>query len=249
MNIKQRILKFVKLLMLIVAITSTAIYFYSKYKERKAIYLAQEYLSSKYMQEMQYRDITFLWLYDVGYRVSFNPVNNLDLIFFVNISADTGNSQNESYVRDGFAISDTYLSDTYSFYTNKVVEGMADTIWKNSKTYVIAFSDRSRNEKPHELMTVEEMEFYFNYKFHITTNRLLNNQSKNEEAYRVLMMIQQVQASRYQPEEILFYYLTGKDASKENVRDIETSPERMISFDNWMEITTIEQVIAEIDKQ
>jgi len=81
MNIKQRILKFVKLLMLIVAITSTAIYFYSKYKERKAIYLAQEYLSSKYMQEMQYRDITFLWLYDVGYRVSFNPVNNLDLIF------------------------------------------------------------------------------------------------------------------------------------------------------------------------
>lgn len=214
--------------------------------EQKAVQIAKDYLAPKYTQEMLYSSVRFSLIEPSLYHVTFSPVNNPELYFVVLVASDlTLREQTNKY---GHFIPDDYYLKFFSFESKKIFQENVEKIWGENAYIGVPVDDRGiygANRIPIELnekMTAEEMEPFIDYNFYITTNVLFDIAAKNEEAQKILEMIQHVQASQYRPREILFWYLTGKPKEKEVYLDFSTRAEANIEFKNWAEITSIEEI-------
>lgn len=222
-------------------------------KKEKAVQIAQRYLSQKYEQKMLYSNVNYFWIDPTGYHVIFTPSNNPELYFEVIV-------QNNLTIAKGLqefgnsTCPDNYYLRYFEYYTSRQMNKDIQNIWgENAQINVIADdSDIYSHSVPFEInehMTAKEMETFLKYDFYITTNLLLDSGSKITEAKRMFKLIKVVQKSSYKPTEILFWYKTGKDEKKDDLTDSKTWPEMYIEFGDWSSITTVDQVIAEMDAQ
>jgi hypothetical protein len=226
--------------------------FYLFSKEQKAIQLAQEYLAQKYEQEMQYQSVRYSWVDPGLYHVYFT-------------STDTGvNFEVEMWPKaldlpKGTVDYDGYLGDTYfsSFFCQKTAEYVLPNIkniWgENAYISVVLHSGHSYPSEDisslSENMTEKEMERFYTYEFSITSNCLLDGESKTEESQRVLSIIETIRKLDYSPVEIRIWYKTGKDEKEKVLTDSKTWTEMYISFDNWEEIISIEEIVNAMNEQ
>ncbi|MDD2565180.1 MAG: hypothetical protein PHU27_13285 [Salinivirgaceae bacterium] len=232
--------------------------FYLASKENRVIQFAQEYLDQKYEQEMLYKKIRYSWVDPGLYHVTFFPANNQDLFFEVKVWPQVLDFSKGTTDYDGY-VGDNYISRIFCVKTAEKIRSEVKMIWDEDVDIYVTLNTnnvypRRGVEEPNEQMTAEEMEPLYNYEVFIVTNRLLNDESKFEEAKRIFDMIQYVQISQYNPREILFLYQTGK---KDKGKSIEghiwfgdgIDPYHLGRFENWFEIASIEEVIKAMDEQ
>jgi hypothetical protein len=237
----------------IAVIGAIAIKCYLSYGEKAAAQLAKDYLAQKYEQEMQFHYAVFSLADPICYHVVFTPANNPELYFDVIVDDDL--TLDEWITKPGYtSSSDDYYLAYFRFHTSREIEKIAQSIWDESASATAPVDDRGAYPYSvpfgfNEGMSAEEMEPFLDYDYYIITNRLLDSESKQKEAQRMLNMIELVQASKYKPEKILFWYKTGKDENEGEQADSKTWAEMYIEFINWPEISSIEEVLQAMDEQ
>ena len=235
----------------VVVVGTIAIKYDSSAKDRKVIQIAQEYLAQKYEQEMTYESVRLPYVDPVYYYVTFVSANT-DVRFEVRIWP--GVLKNQKLENNDKNINDNYLS---SFFCKKAAEIVLPdimAIWDDNAS--IQVTQPTTNVYPkndafpiNEHMTEREMETLYEYRFHITTNRLLSSESKTEEARRIFNLFQAIQELNYHPVEIVVWYQTGKDKKEEVSTDSETWVRRYIEFDAWEEIDSADQIVDITNEQ
>ncbi len=216
-------------------------------KEKKAIRLSQDYLSQKYTQEMQYLNVKFSWIDPAIYHVSFSPVNMPELVFEVLISQDLTSPREWTNPDGSHFAPDNYYLKYFSLDTRKSFQTHVQQIWGTNTGIVVPVVNLGLYAvkiplELNEQMKPEDMEPFLDYDFYVTPNQLLDDSSKAEEAQKIFEMIQIVQASGYKPNRILFWYQTGNKKKNEKYTDSKTWAERDISFEDWNEISSVEQI-------
>jgi hypothetical protein len=225
-------------------------------KERKAVQIAQEYLAQKYEQEMIYESVRYSWIDPGLYHVYFIS-SDTDVHFEVQMWPKVLDFPEET--TDDKYIWDNYLNSFFCQKTKETILPKVKMIWDEKVGMQVILSTGKAyplrgTVEPNEQTTAIEMEPFYNYEFYINTNRILDNESKMEEATRILDMIQYVQDSQYQPREMLFWYQTGsiekgKDVEK-NIEFVDGSmPSHSGKLENWIGIYNVEDVIAVMDEQ
>lgn len=221
--------------------------------EKMAVRLAQEYLAQKYEQEMQFYHVRFSWIDPSLYQVTFTPADNPNLYFQVIVQQNLTIA--EGLQEFGYSTyPDNYYLNYFTFHTSRAIEKDVQNIWDESASVHVSidspalYSYRMPTEF-NEHMSAEEMAPFLNYDYHITLNRLLDSRFKTEEAEKILQTISVFQISQYDPREILFWYQTGKNAKQKVLTDSKTWPEMYIKFENWSEISTIDEVVQAMDEQ
>lgn len=136
----------------------------------------------------------------------------------------------------------------FQFYSDKEFLNKTKAIWNNKNSYInTVINDQPLysfkiSKELSENMSLPEMEKYLDYDLNISMDVLLNDSNIKEESEKILHFIEMVQNSNYNPKEILFWYETGKDESKENTTDSSTWSRCYLEFENWESITSMEQV-------
>ena len=226
------------LIVIIVVSSLGAIKYHYSVKEKKAIQLAQNYLAQKYTQEMRFLNVRLpLTLDGAYYHVYFSPINNPDLIFEVGVWPNL----------TLLISTDDYYLRFVSLNIEKAFQNDVHKVWDvSADIYIYAnYSIRYSYEIPIELneqMDAVEIAPFLDYEFGIDTNRSLENDSKGEEAQKMFELIQIVQASNYTPTEIYFRYQT--EGIKEG-----TNVKKSIQFENWAQISSIEEIEKIMDEQ
>lgn len=244
-------------IIVIIAVAGTiAVRYHLSVKERKAVQLAQEYLDQKYEQEMQFESVRYSWVDPGLYHVYFISTDT-EIRFEVQMWPKALDFP--EVTTDDRYIWDNYLSRFFCRKTEELVSPEVKMIWdENAKILVVLSSSNvypsRRTSDPNEQMTASEMEPLYNYDFYIETNRLLNNESKIEEANRMFDMIEYVKKTQYRPREVLFWYQTGAiEKGKEIEKKIwfgdGNDPYHIGRFENWFEINNVEEVVKAIDEQ
>ena len=225
---------------------------YSRIQSYRATQLAKDYLAQKYQQEMIFKSIYRTWLFNEYYVVFTSAESNID--FRVTIVADQLSNIKKPYQDSDGLIGDNYLS---SFFYTKTIDALTPTVTQifGEDAYIRIYSDYIKLV-PHpdfsevnEHMSDREMEPYFNYTFSITPNILLNNASKEEEAQRILTMFQTIPGLDYHPTEIIVWYQTGNKEDSRKPPSWEGSSKFFVSFENWEEIDSVEQIMTVMDDQ
>jgi hypothetical protein len=235
----------------VVVVSTIAVKYDSSVKERKAVEVAKEYLAQKYEQGMICESVRVPSVDPVYYYVTFLSATT-DVRFEVRIWP--GIFKNQKLEDSDKNINDNYLS---SFFCKKVAEIVLPeitAIWDDNASMQV--TQPTTNVYPkndafpiNEYMTEREMEPFYEYRFHITTNRLLNSESKAEEAQRIFNLFQAVQELNYHPVEIFVWYQTGKNEKDEISTDSETWAKRYIKFDAWEEIDSADQLVGLMNEQ
>lgn len=242
----------------VVAVIGTiAAKYHLSMKEHSAIQIAQKYLAQKYEQEMQFQNVRYSWIDPSLYHVTFLSAST-NVKFEVSVWPKALNFP-QNMTDYGDEVTDSYLKDYFCQKTEEVILPEMRAIWDENMSINVSLSTSNLysqrvTEKPNEQMMAIEMEPFYNYDYYIHANRILNNDSKIEEAERILDMIRYIQANQYYPREVLFWYQTG---ATEKGKKIEnriwfgdgTDPYHIGRFENWSKISSVEEIIQAIDEQ
>ena len=226
------------------------------WNEKKAIDIAKEYLAENYQQEMKYLSIRIPIVEPMIYHVYFSPVDIPDLIFEVQVypNFELPETRPVPNKPDLYFSPDNYYLTLFKYNVNMPLKKFTKEIWEAGVSVGSSTSDGSNSLiTPYvfrEQMPVKEMEKYIDYFFMISIDKILNDSSKTEESQKMLKVIEFIKDNGSTPKTILFWYKTGKkERDKRSVIDTENWTKFYIKFEDWSEITTIEQIIDEIDRQ
>jgi len=216
------------------------------FNKPKVIALAQEYLEQKYTQEMQYLSITFPVI-EAPYRVCFTPVNNPDLVVTVMVRDDVSLREAHSSIEYDF-IPDNYYVAYFELEMRDFFKEDVKRIWGEDAAARVSVPNHAlvaftvpiglNDQLPLQDMAALVDE----YILFVDINQALGEDSNEDETRRIFDFIQTVQASGHKPNCIVFWYSVPKTAK-------DTSGRTNISLDNWLEITTIEQVVEQMNNQ
>ena len=256
MSKRKKLILWVSIIAVVAIVGTMAVKYNSSNKERKAVQLAKEYLAQKYEQEMIYESVRLSKVDPVLYRVSFIS-QNTGIKFNVNVTPSLLKFPEEK--SNNKLLYDNYLGSFFCRKTEEIVLPEITATWNdNASIYVSLYPSDVYYEKntadTNEHMTEREMESFYNYRFYITTNRLLINESKMEEAQRMLNIFQAIQKLNYHPVEILFWYQTGTiekgNEIKESIRFVDGNIlSQTGKLGNWLELINVEDVIKVMDDQ
>jgi len=234
----------------VIGIGALSIKGYYMFKGNKAVQIAEAYLAQKYEQEMIYENVRYSWIDPGQYHVYFTSAET-KVWFGVSMwpqALEFQGTPPDEYIWDN------YLDSFFCRKTEEIILPEITASWDDNSSIQVV--QHSRNVYPkkntseiNEHMTEREMEPFYNYEFYVTTSRLLNSESKMEEARRILNLFQSIQELDYHPVEILVWYQTGKDERKEVSTDSETWAKRYIKFDAWEEIDSADQVVNIMNEQ
>ena len=236
-------------------------------KERKAVQIAQEYLAQKYEQEMRYEQVWYSWIDPGLYHVLFKSVNT-EVYFEVQMWPEAlklgEGTTDERYIWDD------YIGTFFCRKTEEAILPEIKKIWNEDvEVKVVRSNSRDyptrRTGETNEHMTAIEMEPLYNYEIYITTNKLLNDETNDEtkldEALRIIKTMQYLKNNQYWPKEILFWFQTGKSEKEEAIKSSKDwaeyyiwfaekgAPHRTGDFENWYDINEIDEVIDVINSQ
>jgi hypothetical protein len=213
----------------------------------KVIALAQEYLEQKYDQEMDYIRITYP-IIEAPYRVCFSPANNPDLIITVRVRSDMS-LRDENIVGGIHFMPDDYYMVYFETQMADFFENDIRRIWKDSATTSISISSRAAAASfrvpagLNDQLSLWEMEALIEeYLLFVNVDTMLNEDAKVGEAQKIFDFIQGVQKSKYNPTRLVFWYQAPKTV-------IDASGRTNLSFEDWMNIDSIEKVITQMDGQ
>lgn len=217
---------------------------YFSRRENKAIQLAQEYVSSKYKEKMNYLDVRFSWIDPSLYHVYFSPEQIPELVFEVLISNDlkTPTDMVNSY-GDYFSADNYYLA-YFELTMEKFFQLKIQDIY-NSEAYIQvsvpnnALYSFSAPGNLNDKMSLSQMaDAIDEYIFRIKTNTELREENKYYEAQKMLEIIFAIKNSGYKPEHIVFWY---------NEADSNSTSHISIKLRDLESIDTLEQIIDIID--
>jgi hypothetical protein len=207
--------------------------------QSKAIKIAQEYLSQKYNQEMQYSRIRFSWIDPALYHVYFSTVENPDVV--IEVEVQTEFTINEPKITDKYDyMPDYFYAAHFEFELRNLFINDVDKIWGvNADIGVLVLNPFA---VPHGYNSKAALEYraalFDEYLLVINTSQNLTDESKLDEAQKMFGLIKIVQESAYKPKYINFWYNVPKTAKK--------SEEVNVFFDSWMNIDSVEQVLEQI---
>jgi hypothetical protein len=181
---------------------------------RRVTEAAQKYVAQNFAQEMQLinTSVALPIIDGVRHRSYFSPSDNHELVFFVEVEPGTFIVRGNTYYSAFFELG----------MENKFVIDVSD-IWKDDALLNVDVHSRNRlkfrtpssfDGREPITETLEEMAatFYsesfqsYGFDFIINVNRSLNDDSKIEEASRILGFIQILQNSNFRPDTLIFYY-------------------------------------------
>ena len=247
----------VSILAVVVVIGTITIKYNSSVKERNAVQIAKEYLAQKYKQKMIYESVRLPQVDPVLYYVSFTS-ENTGIKFNVHVSPRLLKFPEEK-TNTNF-LWDDYLSSFFCRKTEETVLPEIKEIWDDNANMRVnlqpsnAYPDKKNSSDINEHMTEREVEPFYNYRFYVTTNRVLNSESRTEEAMRILNLFQAIHNLDYNPVEILVWYQTGTiERGKEIEKYINfvsgSIPSQPEKLETWLEIVDIEDIIRVMDEQ
>ncbi|KJR97694.1 MAG: hypothetical protein VR68_12305 [Peptococcaceae bacterium BRH_c4a] len=223
----------------VVGIISVKLYLSSK--ENKAIELAQEYLSQKYDEEMNYESIRFSWIDPSLYHVSFSPANNPELVFEVLVQQDLTIQGGIREFGQSNSSADNYCIKYFEYLMEEFLSDDAKRLWGDDvKVTVLQINSGLYSfSVPPELnntMSLNEMEALLkNYWIYIKTSEMkLDDQSLEESANRIFEFIQVIKNNGFMPETIDFWYPTTEDETTD------------VALRNLNEIDTVDQVMGQL---
>jgi len=212
----------------------------------KATEIAKEYLVQKYSQDMQCVDARYSWIDPALYHIYFSPVDNSDLVFEVMVQQDFSISEKTNEYGN-FSADDYYIS-CFEWQMSTFFRDEINLIWDNeAEIFVNAPNPALYAFKIpaglNDSMALHDMApLIEEYLLIIDAKQLLDAENKADEANKMLRFIQDVQKSEYKPDRIVFWYSVPK--SQTNSRGSEN-----VSFENWSEITEVEQVALRIEEE
>jgi len=113
---------------------------YLSIKENKAVVAAQEYLSDKYTQEMNYNGVSYSWIDPSQYHVTFSPNNMPDMTFEVLVQSDF--KLEERTNEYGLFVPDNYLLQRFNEYTYGLYQSVAEDFWDTDVRVNIPINDQ-----------------------------------------------------------------------------------------------------------
>lgn len=250
MNRRKKTVLVVLGIIVVVAVAGTvAVKGYFSAREKKAVQLAQDYLAEKYKQEMNYESVRYSWVDPAIYLVTFSPANNPELSFEVYVQ------NNLTILPEGTKEFGRYYSSPDNYYfayfywemKNRFQDDVKQ-IWSEDTSFMVLAMNQglygfSIPAALNDQLSLDEMAGLIDeYYFYVKTNQIIDENTKQNEAPKILDFIQIIRESRYKPNRLVLYYNTS-NSSKGTAERIN------ISFDNWSEIITVDQVIENINTQ
>lgn len=194
---------------IIVALIISGFVIYRNQQNKKAVTVAEEYLSEKYTANMIYSHVRYSWIDPSLYRVTFYPENNRDLNFEVYVQPDftilEGETDNGTYHS-----ADNYYLNYFEQTFEKNFQPIVSRYWKNSSLHCTNItSGLYAFPFPKELndsLSLPEMEVLVkDYFISVNTRTALDLQNVNCEAEKVYNFLQQIREV-YSPQYIRFNY-------------------------------------------
>jgi len=213
---------------------------------RQVTETAKKYVAEIFIQEMQHlrTSITIPIADGASHRVYFSPVDNPELIYLVAVNLDRITVRGDTYYAANFEMSmeNRFMVDVLEIWSNDAqlsvsVRGNRDE-FKTPENF---------NPKEPITETFEQMaEVFYNSSFEnhnliftIETKRILNDESKDEEAERILAFIQTMQKSIFRPRMIIFSYTNPNPSILDRVFN---NTQVEIRIHDWSNIETKEQI-------
>ena len=214
----------------------------SLYKKNRAVDIAQEYLEQKYGQKMQYLFVYHqAWFYPQYYRVRFASVDIPEVTFSVCVQENMSIPDEFRDFENGSLSADNYQIGVFEYYMEQQLAEDTKQIWGNSASIVVLDSYNmdgaffTISPKLHLGMSLAEMEpLINNYWIYVETQQTLREEKLDQIAGQIIEFQQFIKESGFRPETIYFCF---PEANKS---------ERCISFEDWEETFSINQIITRL---
>lgn len=223
----------------LVGIISVKLYLSSL--ENKAIELAQEYLSQKYDEEMNYESMRFSWIDPSLYHVRFSPANNPELVFEVLVQQDLTIQGGIREFGQSSSSADNYYIKYFEYLMEEYLSDYAKRLWGNEvKVTVLQMNSGLYSFfVPLELnnnVSLKDMEVLLNnYWIYIRTDKaIMDEQSLVDTSNRIFEFIQIIKNNNFTPETISYKFPPSENTTYSLI------------FDNWSEINTVDQVMEQL---
>ena len=214
--------------------------------ENRAREIAENYLAQKYTQKTQYQGIRFSWIAPSLYYVTFSLENNPDLFFQVMVQNDF--TINEQTNESGVFSADNYYIANFEYVMRSIFKNEIEKTWSNTSSMIVRVPNNALYafhipEKLNDEMPLKEMEPLIDeYLFIIDTGSALSQDSKADEAAKMLKFIQYIKHTGYAPDSVVFWYTIQEDS-------LHKDEYINIGFDNGEEITSVDQIILKIEEE
>jgi hypothetical protein len=213
---------------------------------QKAISIAENYISNKYNQKMEYYNYSIVGFggnfydgdrniyhgelidgqfrfYDF-YNIVFTENNNNEYLFNVLVSFDF------SYIVDD------YITDRFLYFSRTNFIPKIENIWNNAQASIAINKDDFYYafNPPIELdekMNPEDVKDYIDINISIYPNSVLTNANIKEEALKIFKTIEVIKAENYKPVYIEFSFKTDFDGKYMHIQ-----------LDNWNTIINIKEI-------
>ena len=238
----QRMFKVVGIIIVIIAIGTIG---FNIYKEKEAIQIAQEYLLEKYEQEMSYLSVWFSWVDPSLYHVYFFPQNNSELIFEVMVSNDLKEPEERINSYGQHFSPDNYYLRYFEWLLAQQFNNSIKKAWGNNAYAQVRvpnhalYSFTVPAELSDELALDEMVALVDDYLILIDTSQELNEANKLHEAEKILIVIQSVQQSGYEPENLVFWYNTLSSDRNKHIS---------LGFTDWASVFSTKPVLERIEE-
>ena len=214
--------------------------------KEKATEIAKEHLVQKYSQEMQCIGARYSWIDPALYHIYFSPADNSDLVFEVMVQQDFSISEKTNEY--GYFSADDYYISCFKWKMSTFFRDEINSFWGDEAEIFVnapnpalyAFKIPAGLD---DKMNLHDMApLIEEYLLIVDIKQLLDADNKVDEANKILLFIQDVQKSEYQPDRIVFWYNVPKPEKN-------TRGNANVSFENWSEITGVEQVALRIEEE
>ena len=221
-------------------------------KENRAITLSKNHLEQKYSKEMKFVAIDMggrlvNWIYQTPYFVCFTPIDNPEHFITVQVQRNLTISE-ERTNQYGHFFPDNYYTAYFEYLVRDLLGHDVTKTWGEDTNFIVRILNRRAStflipEGLNDKMSLLEMDDLIEeYLLIIDTNTIIGATNKTIKANKIFDFIQTVQNSGCKPERIVFLY----DVSKS---ELNKDGSASISFDEWKELTAIEQVALLLEEE
>lgn len=196
---------------------------------------------------MQFKSVRYSWIDPAIYHVTFSPTNLPELSFEVYVQ------NNMTILPEGtkefgryYSSPDNYYFACFNWKMQRRFQDDVKRIWSEDSFFTVLAMNQglygfSVPSAMNDQLSLNEMaDLIYDYYFYINTNQTIDENIKLNEAQKIFDFIQVIQESGYKPNHLVFYYESSKCSKG-------TTDRINISFDNWSEVMTVDQVVEEIN--